>query len=83
MIERKMRNLPPKRQQEDLIKKHEKIGELLGLEKVPLHLLAWKEARLELGDGDCYPIIDVLERIAEYMPQRQGEKKKPGRPPKK
>ena len=83
MIERKLRNLPPKRQQEDLIKKHEKIGELLGLEKVPLHLLAWKEARLELGGGDCYPVIDVLQKVAEMVSVLVPEKKKPGRPHKK
>lgn len=67
MIEHTVRVMPKKRQKEDLEKKHEKIGELLGLEKVPLHTLAWKEPRLDLGSGDCYPVVDVLERLAVLM----------------
>ena len=42
-------------------------NELLGLNTVPLHELAWKEERLDLGSGDCYPMVDVLERIAEVL----------------
>jgi len=87
MIEHTVRVMPKKRQVEDLIEKRKKIGELLKLDKVPLHVLAWKEPRLELGDGDCYPVIDVLERIAERLVginTMVGVKplKKPGRPKK-
>ena len=94
MIQRKVKNLAPRRQKEDLIEKHKKIGELLELEKVPLHVLSWKEPRYELGDGDCYPLVDVIEKIAELLDVRAKAKyshkdmvveiqtKKPGRPKK-
>ena len=68
-ITRKVVEKPKKRDRAELIKKHEKIGGLLGLKPVPTHTLAWKEDRLELDTGDCYPIVDVLERIAELMGQ--------------
>ena len=84
MIERQVRERAAKRQVDDIIEKNKKIGELLGVEKVPLHVLAWKEPRLELGEGDCYPVVDVLEKIAELFDVKQSidvvEKKKPGRP---
>ena len=84
MIERQVRERAAKRQVDDIIEKNKKIGELLGVEKVPLHVLAWKEPRLELGEGDCYPVVDILEKIAELFDVKQSidvvEKKKPGRP---
>ena len=76
MIQRKARQVDPKRQVADLIEKHKKIGELLKLEKVPLHVLAWKEPRYELGDGDCYPLVDVIERLAELVATKPGRPKK-------
>ena len=66
-IQRKAVTQPVRRQQSELIDKHEKIGALLQLDKVPVHTMAWKERRLELSDGDCYPLVDVLERIAEII----------------
>lgn len=88
MVTHTVRVMPKKRQVEDLIAKRKKIGELLGLKKVPLHVLAWQEPKLELGDGDCYPLIDVLERLSQLIPGPKIEKglfteipaKKPGRP---
>ena len=71
-----------KRQKENLIEKNKRIGELLRLKKVPLHLLAWKEPKLGLDTGDCYPLVDVLERIAELVGAKPEPKKKPGRPKK-
>lgn len=59
--------MPIKRHQADLERKAIEIGELIDLEKVPKHILAWKEPRLEIGDADCYPIIDVLHRIATML----------------
>ena len=84
MIERQVRERAKKRQVDEIIEKNKKIGELLGVEKVPLHVLAWKEPRLELGEGDCYPVVDVLEKIAEFIVSLSlvatENKKKPGRP---
>ena len=74
-IQRKVVSQQPRRQQSELVEKNEKIGELLNLEKVPTHLMAWKEPRLDLGTGDCYPLVDVLERIAELV--GTSKKKKP------
>ena len=81
-IQRKVKVQEPKRQQSELIEKHKKIGELLQLERVPVHRLAWKEPRLELETADCYPVVDVLERIAELLPEIANLHlaKKPGRP---
>ena len=77
MIQRKS-NLPVvKRQTKDRLEKNERIGELLKLDKVPLHCLEWKEPRLNLPGGDCYPLVDVLLGLAELK-----EAKKPGRPKK-
>ena len=78
-IQRKAVRQLPRRQQADLIEKAEKIGKLLGLDPVPTHTLAWKEQRLEIGTGDCYPMMDVLERIAELVgsvPRKQPKKQK-------
>ena len=66
-IQRKVVNQLPRRQEGDLIKKAEKIGKLLDLDPVPTHTLAWKEQRMSIGTGDCYPLMDVLERIAELV----------------
>lgn len=66
-IERQAPIILPKRQKDEIMAKHERIGEYLGLNKVPIHQLAWKEARMELDGGDCYPLIDVLETMAERI----------------
>lgn len=83
-IERQQRVMLPKRLKDDILIKNEKIGELLGLEKVPLHTLAWKEPRLDLASGDCYPVVDVLGRIADLLNIKSGQKeavkRSPGRP---
>ena len=92
-IERKIVAKPKKRDQDQLIEKHKRIGELLGLEKVPTHTLSWKEPNLELDTADCYPIVDVLEKIAELIKEKASRykgpmdysaspAKKPGRPKK-
>lgn len=73
---------PNKRQVKDLLEKAEKIGELLNLEKVPTFCMTWKERRLDLpGGGECYPLIDVLERLAEMVPHppKTPARKKPGK----
>ena len=72
---------PDKRQQHQLVKKAERIGELLGMEMVPSHLMAWKEPRLQLETNECYPLIDVLLAIAEKLAEKP--KKRPGPKPKK
>ena len=79
---------PDKRQKKDLIRKAERIGELLGMDPVPSFKMAWKEPRLELETAECYPLIDVLERLAEKIVmlepvQEIKPKKKGGRPKKK
>jgi hypothetical protein len=66
-IERKAARQLPKRLKSEILAKHERIGHWLGLQKVPLHELAWKETRLDLEGGDCYPLIDVLETMAEMV----------------
>ena len=72
-----------KRQAEDLLKKAEKIGELLKLDGVATFNMAWKEPRLDLpGGGECYPLIDVLERLAEMAVVKKTAKKKQKRIPK-
>ena len=59
---------PDKRLVSDLIRKGEKIGNLLKLKKVATFNMAWKEPRLALeNSGECYPIIDVLEKLAEMV----------------
>jgi hypothetical protein len=74
---------PEKRQKDDLLKKAEKIGDLLKLEKVATFNMAWKEPRLDLpGGGECYPLIDVFEKIAEILNTPVVPKKKGGRPKK-
>ena len=80
-IERKIKAQEQKRQPGTLVEKHKKIGELLSLKKVPLHTLAWKEPRLELDTGECYPVVDVLERLAEYVNflDEPGGNKKPAK----
>jgi len=61
-----MNRSPDKRQVNQLHEQAEKIGSLLGLEKVPTYNMAWKEPRLELaGGGECYPLLSVLEKLAE------------------
>lgn len=67
-IERKMVSKPKKRDNDLLLEKRKKIGDLLGLKKVPTHTLAWKEPRLELDTAECYPLVDIFERIAELVP---------------
>jgi len=74
---------PNKRQIKDLNKKAEKIGDLLNLKKVASFNMAWQEPRINLeGGGECYPLIDVLERLAEMVnapvkdPVKKGRKKK-------
>ena len=66
-IQRRAVTQLPKRQKDELIEKHKRIGECLGLKTVPQHTLAWKEERLELDSGDCYPLVDVLDRIATLL----------------
>ena len=66
-VQRKLRRVIVKRLKADNIKKNERIGELLGLEPIPVHHLAYKEERLDRSDGDCYPLVDVLKRIAEII----------------
>jgi hypothetical protein len=57
-----------KRQVIDILKAGEKIGELLELDKVPTFNMTWRELRLDIpGGGDCYPLIDVLEKMAELI----------------
>jgi len=90
-ITRKVQQAPKKRLQSELHRKAERIGALLGMEGVPTHTLAWKELRLETSTGDCYPLYDVLERMAELIAEIEPSegaidsppKKKPGRPAKK
>lgn len=94
-ITRKVQPVPKKRLQSELHRKAERIGALLGMEGVPTHTLAWKELRLETRTGDCYPVYDVLERVAEKIarielsarlnaePDEDKKPKKPGRPAKK
>ena len=69
MIERKLKKVVKRRGKDEILAKHKKIGELLGMPLTPLHELAWKEWRLDLGSGDCYPLIDVIERIVELITQ--------------
>ena len=81
---------PDKRQLKDLYQTAEKIGDLLGLKPVPVHLMTWKEPRLNLENkGECFPLIDVLEKLAEMasapivvqpekaQPKRGRKKKEP------
>ena len=87
--DREMDRNPNRRQKIDILKQGERIGELLGLEKVPTFCMAWKEPRLDLpGGGDCYPLVNVLERLAEMAvmlaaTKLELPKKKGGRPKKK
>ena len=81
-IERKSIVPTKRRSWEELREEHKKIGELLGLKKVPLHTLAWKEQRLELGDGDCYPFIDLLAKVAELLAKKRPRRKKSQEPEK-
>ena len=82
---------PNKRQKIDILKQGERIGELLGLERVPTFCMAWKEPRLDLpGGGDCYPLVNVLEKLAELVgisakmkSPEDKPKNKGGRPKKK
>jgi hypothetical protein len=63
---------PSKRQVKDLLEKAVEIGELLELDKVATFNMAWKEPRLDLpGGGECYPLIDVLERLASVFKEVQ------------
>jgi len=78
-IQRKAPRVLPRRQPDDILEKNEKIGELLGLEKVAVHTLSWKEQRLNLKSGDCYPVVDMLLKMAEMLAEKP---KKPGRPKK-
>ena len=89
MIERKIRKPIIRRQTADRLKKNEAIGELLKMEKVPLHCLEWKETKFELEGGDCYPMVDVILKLAEMVSQnhiynKPPERviKRPGRPKK-
>lgn len=66
-VQRKLRRVIQKRLKADNIEKNEKIGELLGMDPVPVHHLAYKEQRLDRSDGDCYPLVDVFLRIAELV----------------
>jgi hypothetical protein len=71
-----MERNPNKRQVEDLLKQGEKIGELLGLERVPTHNMTWKERRLDLPNkGECYPLIDVLEKQSAYIDELRDDVK--------
>ena len=80
--DREMDRNPNRRQKIDILKQGERIGELLGLEKVPTFCMAWKEPRLDLpGGGDCYPLVNVLERLAEIVAAKP--KGRGGRPKKK
>lgn len=84
-INRKVVEKPKKRDRAELIEKHQKIGELLKLDPVPTHTLAWKEDRLDLDSGDCYPVIDVLGKISELLEailRGHPVLKSPGRPKK-
>ena len=80
-IERRVPKIIPKRLPEIIVDKHEKIGKNLGLQEVPVHTLAWKEMRLDLNSGDCYPLVDVLEamaaQIAELKKDLAGTGQKP------
>ena len=76
-INRKAQKMLPRRQPSDILEKNEQIGELLGLEKVAVHTLSWKEQRLQLKSGDCYPVVDMYLKMAELL-----SAKKPGRPKK-
>ena len=85
-IERKLKTQIRKRQESELVEKHRRIGELLNMEPVPVHTLAWKEQRLSLETADCYPIVDVLERMSELLNEllrghpileKSGRKQKP------
>jgi hypothetical protein len=67
MIARKVVNKMSKRLPSELFEKARNIGKLLDLEPVPKHTMAWQEPRLELDTGDCYPLIDILERLAMVM----------------
>ena len=69
---------PDKRQVSDILDKGEKIGKLLGIEKVATFNMTWKEPRIDLpGGGECYPRIDVLERISELISKpARGKKQK-------
>lgn len=75
-IQRKAVQAQPKRQVDDILAKNAQIGESLGLEKVPLHTLTWKEPRLDLDSGDCYPLVDVLLAIAEALDRPKPKKSK-------
>ena len=63
-IERPAPKVLPKRLISELTEKIEKIGELLDLEVVPTHQLAWKEVRMNTSTGDCYPVIDFRLAVA-------------------
>jgi len=72
-----------KRQAQELLEKGEKIGKLLGLDRVATFNMAWKEPRLDLpGGGECYPLIDVLEKLAEKVsaPKKSGGRSKKVKP---
>ena len=75
---------PNRRQKIDILKQGERIGELLGLEKVPTFCMAWKEPRIDLpGGGECYPLVNVLERLAEWLHDERFAKIEPEEKPKK
>ena len=82
-IQRKVVQIPKKRNTADIAKTAERIGELLGIEKTPSHVMAWKEPRLLTTTNDCYPLVSVLEKLAEEIAELKVAKpKKAGRPPK-
>lgn len=81
-IERQTIVKPPKRQKAELEEKARKIARLLKLDPVPTHTLAWKEPRLETDNADCFPLIDVLEKVAELLAATE-EKPAPAKAPKR
>jgi hypothetical protein len=81
MIARKVVNKMSKRLPSELFEKARNIGKLLDLEPVPKHTMAWQEPRLELDTGDCYPLIDILERLAFAFSDAFKEEQKDIKPP--
>ena len=66
-IQRPAPKVLPKRLVSELTKKVEKIGELLNLESIPTHQLAWKEERMNTSTGDCYPVLDFRLAVAQQL----------------